>query len=125
MILRYQWRAVSYALFMRNEYPPFDFAMDADRVTADPAVLTVVEPAEMSRGLIFVKWLLLIPHYIAILVLAIVTYVVVIVAFFAVLFTGKWPKGMRDFVVGVVRWEFRVTAYLYFMTDDYPPFSLE
>ena len=125
MILRYQWRTFSYVLFMRDEYPPFDFAMDADRVTADPAVLTVEDPGPMSRGLIFVKWLLLIPHFIVLILLGIAMYVVMIIAFFAVLFTGAWPKGMRDFAVGVMRWGLRVTAYFYFMTDDYPPFSLQ
>ena len=56
MILRYQWRTFSYALFMRDEYPPFDFATDADRITADPAVMAVAEPGEMNRWLVFVKW---------------------------------------------------------------------
>jgi roadblock/LC7 domain-containing protein len=125
MILRYQWRAITYAMFMRDEYPPFDFASDADRVASDPAVLTVAEPGEMNRWLPLIKWLLLIPHLIVLALLGIGVFVVWIIAFFAVLFTGAWPKGMRDFVVGVMRWDLRVTAYFYLMTDAYPPFSLE
>jgi Domain of unknown function (DUF4389) len=125
MILRYQWRTGSYVLFMRDEYPPFDFAMDADRVTADPAVLTVEDPGPMNRWLVFVKLLLVVPHLIVLMLLGIAMYVVMIIAFFAVLFTGAWPKGMRDFAVGVMRWAIRVTAYVYFMTDAYPPFSLQ
>lgn len=65
------------------------------------------------------------PHYIVLLVLFIAVYVVVIIAFFVVIFTGSWPAGMRDFVVGVMRWSARVNAYILLMTDQYPPFSLD
>jgi hypothetical protein len=78
----------------------------------------------MSRWLIFVKWLLVIPHLIVLTFLGIAVFAVWIVAFFAVIITGGWPKGMRDFVVGVLRWSTRVNAYYYFLTDAYPPFSL-
>jgi predicted permease len=58
-------------------------------------------------------------------VLFIAVYVVVIIGFFAVLITGKWPEGMRNFVIGVMRWSNRVSIYIYLITDIYPPFSLE
>ena len=58
-------------------------------------------------------------------VLYIAVYVVVVIAFFVVIFTGSWPAGMRDFVVGVMRWSSRVSAYILLMTDQYPPFSLD
>jgi hypothetical protein len=76
--------------------------------------------------MIFVKWLLAIPHYIVLVFLAIAAYVVVIIAFFAILFTGRYPRGMFEFNVGVFRWYQRVYAYSYLlMTDRYPPFSLK
>jgi Domain of unknown function (DUF4389) len=125
MVLRYQWRVVSYAWFMREDYPEFAFPTEAADPATEPARLSVEPSAKLSRGLIFVKWLLAIPHYIALLVLGIAAYVVVIIAFFAVIFTGDWPAGMRNFVVGVMRWSSRVSAYILLMTDTYPPFSLE
>jgi hypothetical protein len=79
----------------------------------------------MNRWLVLIKWLLLVPHYIVLWLLGIATFVVVVIAFFAVLFTGRWPQGLRDFVVGYARWTTRVNAYFYFLTDAYPPFSLQ
>jgi hypothetical protein len=125
MVLRYSWRVTSYAMFMRNEYPPFDFAVDPSSMQPDPAVLAVADPGDMNRWLVLVKWLLAIPHLIVLGILGIGVFVVWIVAFFAVLFTGAWPAGMRRFVVGYERWTMRVNAYLYFLTDTYPPFALD
>jgi hypothetical protein len=125
MVLRYQWRVQSFAFFMRHEYPPFEFETIGIDPATDAARVSVQDPEDMSRWLIFVKWLLAIPHLIVLVVLSIGVFFVWIVAFFAVLFTGKWPVGMRNFVVGFSRWSTRVSAYLYFLTDAYPPFSLE
>jgi hypothetical protein len=125
MVLRYQWRVMSYAMFMRNEYPPFEFDTRADGTGTDPASVRVQEPGEMNRWLVFVKWLLAIPHFLVLAVLGIAAYFVVLVGFFAVLFTGKWPEGLRTFVIGVMRWSMRVNGYVLFLTDRYPPFSLE
>jgi roadblock/LC7 domain-containing protein len=125
MWLRYTWRVTSFALFMRNDYPPFDFATEPSAVVSDSSVVEVDDPGEMNRWLPLVKWLLAIPHFIVLSLLSIAAFFVAIVAFFAVLFTGKWPEGMRDFVVGFQRWVTRVTAYVYFLTDEYPPFSLQ
>jgi hypothetical protein len=125
MIQRYQWRTSSYLLFMRESYPPFDFTPSNLDPGNDPARLSIAYPERLSRGLIFVKWLLVIPHLIALIFVGIGAFLVVIAAFFAVLFTGRWPEGMRNFVIGATRWGTRVTAYAYLMTDVYPPFSLE
>jgi hypothetical protein len=73
-----------------------------------------------------VKWLLVIPHLIVLTFLLLAAYVVVFIAFFAILFTGRYPRGMFDFVTGVARWTLRVDAYAqWLMTDRYPPFSLK
>jgi len=80
---------------------------------------------DLNRWLPLVKWLLAIPHFIVLAFLEIASIVVVIVAWFAILFTGRYPRGMFDFVQGVIRWHNRVIAYaLTLVTDRYPPFSL-
>ena len=81
---------------------------------------------DVKAGLPLVKWFLAIPHYICIIGLAIGLIIVVIIAWFAILFTGKYPKGLFNYVVGVMRWDLRVVAYAFLLTTDiYPPFSLE
>jgi roadblock/LC7 domain-containing protein len=125
MIFRYQWRVITFGGFMRNEYPPFDFATAPGQEVPDPAVLEIEDPGEMNRWLPLIKWLLVIPHLVVLLVIGIGVFVVHVIAFFAVLFTGRWPQGLRDFVVGYFRWSMRVNAYFYFLTDAYPPFSLQ
>jgi hypothetical protein len=80
---------------------------------------------DLNRWLPLVKWLLAIPHYIVLFFLDIAVIVVVIVAWFAILFTGRYPRGIFDFVEGVIRWHNRVIAYaVVLITDQYPPFSL-
>lgn len=124
MYQRYSWRVNSFALFMRNEYPPFTFETTAADPGTDPAAFSIEEPAVLNRWLPLVKWLLAIPHYIVLVFLFIAVAVVKLITFFAVIFTGRYPEGMRDFVVGVFRWSVRVQSYVFFMTDVYPPFSL-
>ena len=90
-----------------------------------PADLHVEYPEQLSRGLIFVKWLLAIPHYVVLLAPTVASTVAVILAWFAILFTGRYPRGLFDFVVGVLRWGNRVWAYAILLsTDRYPPFRL-
>ncbi len=92
---------------------------------AYPVRLEIDYPDRLSRLLIFVKWLLAIPHLVALWLLGIVSYVILIVSFLAVLFTGRYPEGMFSFLVGFERWRSRVAAYLFLQTDRYPPFTLE
>ena len=124
MQLRYNWRALSYLMFLREGYPEFRFDMQCDDPGDDDAVLTVAEQGELNRWLPLVKWLLVIPHVIVLAFLIIGQLFAVIIAAFAVLFTGSWPEGLRRYVIGVDRWGFRVSGYFRLLYDEYPPFSL-
>jgi hypothetical protein len=125
MTHRYRWRAVSYALFMHEDYPPFDFASTAVDNGVEPHTqLSIIYTEEMRRWAPLYKWILAIPHYVVLVALALVGVVTVVISFFAVLFTGSFPKGLRDYIVGVARWGLRVEAYVGLLTDEYPPFRL-
>lgn len=108
-------------------YPPFGFdAVPADPHDLEPVVVEFEPEAEdRNRLTTFFRWLLAIPHFIALAVIGLGAAVAWIVGFFAVLFTGRWPGGLRDFIVGYLRWDVRVQAYSLLLTDDYPPFSLD
>src|SRR6478735_5974971 len=89
-----------------------------------PARFDVQYPEHLSRWKIFVKWLLAIPQFIIIYLLQLVGSVMVFIAFFAILFTKKWPRGMFDFMVQIQRWSMNVATYaLTLQRDEYPPFS--
>ncbi len=125
MIDRYEWRVNTYTMFMRDEYPPFSFETVAADDGIDPARYSIADPGEMNRWLPLIKGLMLIPHLLVLIVLGIGAFFVWIAAFFAVLFTGMYPEGMRGYLIGVARWTDRVQAYGSFRTDVYPPFSLQ
>jgi len=116
----FSYRVSTYLALLRDEYPSTD---------EDQAVhVTIVypdAPTQLNRWLPLVKWLLAIPHYIVLIFLGIAAFVCVIIAWFAILFTGRYPRGLFNFVLGVERWSLRVVAYAFLMvTDAYPPFRL-
>ena len=144
------WLATMLMLAARVLYPRwwFDFARELTRfgarVGAYLALLTDRYPStvdeqsvhleidypdverDLNRWLPLVKWLLAIPHYIVLIVLWIGAVVAIVAAWFAILATGRYPQALFDYVVGVVRWNLRVSAYAFLLvTDRYPPFSLK
>ncbi|HEX8204967.1 MAG TPA: DUF4389 domain-containing protein [Solirubrobacteraceae bacterium] len=118
-LLRFQNRVGVYAALMDDRYPSTDEGQSVHLDVAYP------DAKRLNRGLPLVKWLLAIPHYVVLLVLYVVAAFAVLAAWFAILFTGRFPRGIFDYLVGVGRWTNRVTAYAFMLvTDDYPPFSL-
>ena len=123
MTYRYEWRALSYAMFLHEDYPPFDFQPAAADDGVEPhTTLSIIYPEHLNRWKPLYKWFLAIPHYLVLVALAIAGVFAFIGGFFAVLFTGQYPEGIRDFLVGVYRYALRVEAYIGFLTDEYPPF---
>lgn len=119
--LRWRVRAVAYTALLRDEYPPFgDGPYPAELVLDIP-------PADAARDRVSVAFrlILAIPHLIAVWILGIVWALATVIAWFSILFTGRYPQGLYDFATGVLRWNTRVEAYLLLLHDNYPPFSLE
>jgi hypothetical protein len=117
---RFSNRVGAYLALMDDQYPSTD---DHQSVHLDYPYPDAAR--DLNRWLPLVKWLLAIPHYIVLVFLDIAAFVLVIVAWFAILFTGRYPRGMFDFVQGVIRWNNRVIAYAAtLVTDQYPPFRL-
>jgi hypothetical protein len=125
MYMRYEQRVGTYAGFLREEYPPFVFSTVATDDGQDPRVRVDVRPELANRNRLTVAFriILVIPQLVVVAALGIAAFAVVIVAFFAVLFTGKYPPGMRTFVINVTKWYVRVEAYFALLTDEYPPFA--
>jgi len=144
------WLATALMIVVRVRYPRwwFDFARELTRfgarvgaylglptdrypstVEAQSVHLEIDYPDvehELNRWLPLVKWLLAIPHYVVLIVLWLAAIVAVVVAWFAILLTGRYPRALFDFVVGVARWSLRVGAYAFLLVSDrYPPFSLQ
>ena len=125
MTHRYEWRAYSYALFLHEDYPPFDFQPAATDDGVEPhTAVTFTYPEELSRWQPLYKWLLAVPHYLVLIGRVIAAIFVGLFGFFAVLFTGQYPVRARDFLVDVSRYSLRVQAYVGLLTDRYPPFAL-
>jgi hypothetical protein len=136
-VLRWTWRAGFYGYWIlgTDEYPPFSL-----KSTDYPADLDVEYPEKLSRGFIFVKWLLAAPHYLVLVpltglgqwakadsgfpVIGLIWILAIIIAIL-LLFTKKYNKDIFKLNTGIVRWPFRVMVYVGLMTDQYPPFKLD
>lgn len=117
---RFSTRVFAYLFLLSDQYP--------STVDKQAVHLNIEYPnakKDLNRWLPIVKWLLAIPHYIVLAILIIAAAFATLIAWFAILFTGRYPKSLFDFVVGVGRWCLRVNAYAFLLvTDEYPPFSL-
>jgi len=117
---RFLFRVSAYLGLLRDEYPSTDEEQAVHLEVSYPDAKT-----ELNRWMPLVKWLLVIPHIVVLVFLYVAAYFCVFIAWFAILFTGRYPRGLFDFVVGVMRWRARVVWYaVLFSTDRYPPFSL-
>lgn len=118
-LARFSARVSAYLFLLTDRYPSTDEEQSVHLEADYP------DAAALNRWLPLVKWLLAIPHYIVLAFLGLAVLVVTIIAWFAILFTGTYPRGLFDFVVGVGRWWARVWGYAFLLvTDVYPPFSL-
>lgn len=121
-LLDWQARISVYLNFLRDEYPPLGFT------STYPARVVIDYPEKLSRGLLLLRAFfgflyILIPHGICLFIRQIAHGVITFIAWWAVLFTGKIPERMFSFLSGTYRWSLRVSAYCFFLTDEYPPFS--
>ncbi len=120
-LTRFGARVAAYFALLTDQYPS---TVEHQAVTLDVDYPDVER--DLSRGMPLVKWFLAIPHYFVLFFLSIGAFFAVIIAWFAIIFTGRYPRGIFDFVVGVGRWGLRVNAYAFLLTTDrYPPFSLQ
>ena len=124
MVVRYEFRVLTYMLWMRGAYPPFDFTTGVQDPGGDPISLSVQPDETHRRVSIFFRFILMIPLIVVALVYAIGLFVCWIVAFFTVLFTGRWPEGMKRYALNVLQYNARVSVYYALLTDTYPSFNL-
>jgi Domain of unknown function (DUF4389) len=118
-VLRFSNRVSAYLALLDDHYPSTD---EEQAVHLD---FPYPDARQLNQWLPLIKWLLAIPHYFVLIFLGIGALGAIIIAWFAIVFTGKYPRSLFDFVVGVMRWSNRVTGYaLVLVTDEYPPFSL-
>jgi hypothetical protein len=120
-LLRFANRIYAYLALMNDRYPSTDEhqSVHLDFVYPDAE-------RDLNRWLPLVKWFLAIPHYVVLVILWILAFFCVVIAWFAILFTGRYPRGLFGIVESVLRWGNRVTAYAFLLiTDRYPPFSFE
>ncbi len=117
-LMRFQARAYGYLTLLTDRFPAFEGEY--------PISFDVSYPDKLNRWKVAIwKIITSIPHIIILFFLYVAVFVVVVIAWFAILFTGRYPHGLHTFVAGVFRWSLRVQAYIFSLTDEYPPFSLE
>ena len=118
-LMRFSNRVTAYLTLLDDRYPSTDEEQAVHLEFAYP------DMTQMNRWLPLVKWILAVPHYIVLICLWLIALFVVVVSWFAILFTGSYPRSLFNYVVGVLRWSNRVNAYAFtLVTDQYPPFSL-
>lgn len=122
-VLRYQWRLLAYLYGLSDRYPSFGPIAGYVDPGDYPAVLYSARPVKRRRLSVLFRAVLIIPHLVALFLVSIAAFVALFVGWWAVLITGRWPRRLQSFVVGWLRWSFRVSGYGYLVTDVYPPFG--
>lgn len=124
--LRYANRVFAFTILLTEEYPPFEFETTAADSSGYPIRSDYdYDSGPRNRVTCFFRYFMVIPHYVVLMFVIMAASVVYFLAWFAVLFTGHMPEGMRNFLIGAGRWSMRVQAYYMLLTDEYPPFSLD
>lgn len=124
MYIRYYPRVLSYVHIIHHQYPPFEFSSSAEDPGGSPVVVNVEEPSgNRNRLAALFRPIYGLPHIVFVTVYSYLVVVVVTIAYLIILFTGRWPTGMRNFVTGFYRVHTRYLAFIYMLTDKYPPFS--
>ena len=117
--VRWRVRALSYLMLLQDQYPPLGDA-------PYPATTTIVDPdGERDRLSVGLRIFLAIPHFIVLVFLMTAFWLTTIVAWFAIIFTGRYPRGLYQFGVGALQWLIRVECYMLLLVDEYPPFAME
>ncbi len=117
-LMRFEVRAAGYLALLTDRFPAFEGEY--------PINFDVRYPERLNRWKVAIwKIITSIPHIIILIFLYLAAFVVVVIAWFAILFTGRYPQGLHTFVTGVFRWSLRVQAYIFSLTDEYPPFSFD
>ncbi len=126
MLIRYGARVGVFVNFMRSSYPPFDFDTSTQDNGKDPEVVVNIAPEleGRSRLTVFFRFILLIPVLIVSYIWEILAYLASIIGFLAVLILGRWPEGLRNFLIGINRFNVRISAYGSLLTDKFPPLGL-
>ncbi|MGO9659997.1 MAG: DUF4389 domain-containing protein [Acidimicrobiales bacterium] len=123
-VLRYQWRVVCFLYAWTEVYPGFSPPTGYPDPGGYPAILQMVPDQRRNRLTVLFRAFMVIPQFIVLYFVGIAASVVLLICWFVVLFTGRWPDGMRDFCIGYYRWYTRTEAYYFLVTDVYPPFRL-
>ena len=124
MYIRYYARVLSYVHVIHPQYPPFEFSSSAEDPGGSAVAVTVdVAPGDRNRLAALFRPIYGLPQIVFVTVYSYLVVVAVTIAYFIILFTGRWPEGMRNFVTGFYRVHARYLAFIYMLTDQYPPFS--
>jgi hypothetical protein len=122
-VLRLQWRVTAYLYAWTDHYP--DFNPPAGHIDPGdyPAVLYCARPQHRNRVTVLLRLVMVIPQVLLLCFVDMALAAVLVIAWFAVLITGRWPPGLRKFSIGASCWQARVQAYIHFIADEYPPFG--
>ncbi len=124
-VLRYQWRVMAFLYGLTTSYPGFPVVAGYVDPGDYPAVLYSARPATRRRLTVAFRAVLVIPQIVVLYFVNLAAFVVLIIGWFAVLFAGRWPLGLQSFVIGWMRWTFRVNGYWFLIVDEYPPFGFQ